>query len=162
MKQKFMEKDGVRTEVADNGSVEAMEEAGWKVVGNAPDQKAPEGASEGSARLSSLPKFMRTATFLEATMGTLPESIEDPDGMIKELHEVFGGLVTEEHEKFVRSRGPKDLDLGDNTDVDPKYHAVPVSQVRDLLDAKGLKYSADATKAEMVNTLIESGKPKKK
>jgi hypothetical protein len=161
MKQKFMVKDGVRVEVADNGSVEAMQEAGWKIDGDAPDQVTILAVAEGTGGSvrRTLPAMFMTADFLnKAVMSSLPAT-GDAVALVAELRAVYDETFTQDHEDFVletvKPANPDD-DLGDNKGVDEKYKVMPVKQLKELMDAKGLAYKPGDSKAKLVEILKAS------
>jgi hypothetical protein len=157
-KRMIMERDGQSVHVdVESGSVEVMKELGWKVTGEAPPDPEPE---KPAGAPSLLPALLRTPAMVQAALSQLPER-GDANAIVAEMKATFGEVFTDDHEAEVRAQvksADPDEDLGDNTGVDPQYTSMPVKQLRDLLDAKGLSYKPNDSKAKLAATLKASAK----
>lgn len=154
MSKKIMEKDGQTAHVdVESGSVELMEEQGWKVTGDAPPD--PEPVVVGIKGLG-IPAFLLTQRVLEEgvlmDLGELPSAFE-ADSLCANLEGLFGDKFTESHAKYVRSKIK-----AEEQGSDPDYAGMTKAQIKELLDAKGVAYEERDNKDKLVERLKDSAK----
>lgn len=153
MHRKIMKKDGQTVEVdVASGSVQVMEEQGWKAIGDAPPDPEPERPAEASSGWQ--PKPTREA--LDDALDDLTkEGHTDPEYVVGGMRRFFGDLFTAEDEKFVRDTVKPKAPV-EETGADPDYSDMTKAQIRELLDAKGVAHEEKDNKDKLVERLKAS------
>lgn len=149
----MMEKDGVQTEVRNNSSVQTMEALGWKVVGEVKVDRSK----------------------LDEALAALPGIHTDPDYVVSGMRSFFGEVFTIEDEAKVRELVIRKAPVADPvTEVKPpiagtqkdakdmtkeeleaKYSGMTKADLAELLEARGIKFGQNETKAELIAHLVE-------